>query len=145
MIIRKPTEAELEKVLTLSPQAVFDGTLGEVKTTDEKIKQLVLPLLQKGSHYFIAIEKDTIQGWILVGESKDQFTDQQLGFIYELFVGEEWRGHGISKKLMNKALDHFRQAGFSEVRLSAYAENHAIQLYEKMGFKIRTVSMNVQL
>lgn len=145
MEIRKPTESELQEVLTLSPQAVFDGTLGEVKPTDEKIKQLVLPLLRKGSHYFIAIENDTIHGWVLVGESKDQFTDQQIGFIYELFVVEEWRGHGISKELMKEALNHFRQAGYTEVRLSAYAENHAIRLYEKMGFKIRTVSMNVEI
>lgn len=36
MDIRKPNDAELKKVMLLSPQAVLDGTLGEVKPTAEK-------------------------------------------------------------------------------------------------------------
>lgn len=47
MDIRKPTDSELKKVLTLSPEAVFDGTLGEVKPTNEKVEQLVKTLLNK--------------------------------------------------------------------------------------------------
>lgn len=57
MEIRKPTDYELQKVVSLSPQAVFDGTLGEVKPTNQKIKQLVEPLLANGSYYVIAIEE----------------------------------------------------------------------------------------
>jgi len=48
MEIRKPTDYEFQKVLSLSPQAVFDGTLGEVKPTNQKIKQLLNHCLQKG-------------------------------------------------------------------------------------------------
>ena len=58
MEIRKPTDYELQKVLSLSSQAVFDGTLGEVRPTNQKIKQLVEPLLAKGGYYVIAIEED---------------------------------------------------------------------------------------
>ncbi len=104
MEIRKPTDYELQKVVSLSPQAVFDGTLGEVKPTNQKIKQLVEPLLAKGSYYVIAIEEDQLM-WILLGASKDQFTDKMNGFIYELFVIEEYRGKCISKKLMESAID----------------------------------------
>lgn len=39
MDIRKPNENELETILSLSPQAIFDGTLGEVRPTDEKIER----------------------------------------------------------------------------------------------------------
>ena len=67
------------------------------------------------------------------------------GFIYELFVIEEFRGNGVSKQLMKTAFDHLRKDGFSEVRLSAFAGNSAIKLYEKMGFNIRTVSMSLPL
>ncbi|MBD8591244.1 MULTISPECIES: GNAT family N-acetyltransferase [Peribacillus] len=145
MDIRKPNDSELKKVMLLSPQAVFDGTLGEVKPTNEKIKHLVEPLLEKGSYYLIATEIDKLMGWILIGSSKDQFTDKMSGFIYELFVIEEFRGNGISKRLMRTAIDHLRQDGYSEVRLSAFAENQAIKLYEKMGFNIRTVTMSLPL
>jgi ribosomal protein S18 acetylase RimI-like enzyme len=145
MDIRKPTDSELKKVLTFSPEAVFDGTLGEVKPTNEKIEQLVKPLLNKGSYYLIAAEGDKLMGWILLGESKDQFTDKLNGFICELFVIEEFRGHGISKRLMKTAIDHLKQDGYYEVRLSAFAGNKAIKLYEKMGFNVRTVTMSLPL
>jgi ribosomal protein S18 acetylase RimI-like enzyme len=145
MEIRKPNDSELKNIILLSPQAVFDGTLGEVKPTNEKIKHLVEPLLEKGSYYLIATENDKIMGWILIGASKDQFTDKMNGFIFELFVREEFRGNGISKRLMRTAIDHLRQDGYSEVRLSAFAGNQAIKLYEKMGFNIRTVSMSLPL
>ncbi|NGP44870.1 hypothetical protein G4V62_07830 [Bacillaceae bacterium SIJ1] len=62
MDIRKPTDLELNKILALSPKAVFDGTLGEVKPTDEKIEQLVQPLIYNGSsdsyHGSAVIKKD---------------------------------------------------------------------------------------
>lgn len=145
MDIRKPNDFELKKVLSLSPQAVFDGTLGEVEPTKEKIDQLVKPLLKKGSYYLIATENDKLMGWILIGTSKDQFTDMMNGFIYELFVIEEFRGNGISKLLMSAGIDHLKQRGYSEIRLSAFAGNQAIKLYEEFGFSIRTITMRLQL
>lgn len=145
MEIRKPNDTELKKVLLLSPQAIFDGTLGEVKPTNEKIEQLVIPLLEKGCSYLIAVEEDILMGWVLLGASKDQFTDRMNGFIYELFVLEEYRGKGHSKHLLTAAVNHLKQEGYSEVRLSAFVENKAIKLYEKMGFKNRTVNMSLTL
>ncbi|PGM57769.1 GNAT family N-acetyltransferase [Bacillus sp. AFS053548] len=145
MEIRKPNDFELKKVLLLSPQAVYDGTLGEVEPTKEKIDQLVKPLLEKGSYYLIATENDKLMGWILIGTNKDPFTDMISGFIYELFVKEEFRGSGISKLLMKAGIEQLKQDGYSEIRLSAFAGNQAIKLYEKLGFSIRTVTMSLQL
>ena len=145
MDIRKPNDLELKMVLSLSPQAIFDGTLGQVEPTKEKIDQLVKPLLEKGSYYLIATKNNKIMGWIFIGTSKDQFTDRMNGFIYELFVIEEFRGKGISKLLMRAGIDHLKQDGYSEIRLSAFAGNHAIKLYEKLGFNIRTITMSLQL
>ncbi|MGG0177613.1 N-acetyltransferase family protein [Gottfriedia acidiceleris] len=145
MEIRKPNNSEYKMILSLSPKALFDGTLGEVKPTDEKIKQLIEPLLQKGSYYLIASEEDTLLGWILIGTSKDQLTEKKYGFIYELFVLEEFRGMGISKRLIESGMEYLKQAGYSEVRLSVYAGNQAIKLYEKMGFKNRTITMSLSI
>lgn len=145
MLIRKPTTIELETILSLSPQAIFDGTLGEVRPTDSKIKNLVKPLLEKGSFYFIAEEGGELLGWVLLGTAKDQFTDQVNGFIYEIYILKEYRGKGFSKGLMNTAIEHFQQEGYAEVRLSAKAENPAVRLYEKAGFITRTISMSLNL
>lgn len=145
MDIRKPNDLELRKVLSLSPQAIFDGTLGEIEPTKEKINQLVKPLLEKGSYYLIATEGNKLMGWILIGPNKDQFTDVINGFIYELFVLKEFRGKGISKQLMSAGIEHLKQDGYSEIRLSAFIENQAIKLYEKFGFNIKTVTMSLKV
>lgn len=143
MVIRKPNEEEIEKILALSPQAIFEGTLGETKPTIEKAKQLVKPLLKKGSYYLIATENNVITGWILVGGSKDQFSDKALGFIYELFVLEEYRGKGISKQLIKTGVEQLKQEGYAEIRLSVFDGNQAIKIYESLGFKNRTITMKL--
>ncbi|MCA1011690.1 GNAT family N-acetyltransferase [Halobacillus halophilus] len=144
MIIRKPKADELEKVISLSPKAMFDGTLGKVKPTTEKAAQLVDSLLERGSYYLIATDGHELMGWILLGSSKDQFKDKTTGFIYELFVLESFRGRGISKKLMRSGIDSLKNEGYSEIRLSVFSGNKAIELYEKMGFNKRTVTMSLE-
>ncbi|MFC4559710.1 GNAT family N-acetyltransferase [Virgibacillus kekensis] len=145
MDIRKPNEVEIEKILALSPQAIFEGTLGEAEPTIEKAKQLVEPLLKKGSYYLISTENNVITGWILIGGSKDQFSDKALGFIYELFVIEEYRGKGISKQLIKIGVEQLKQEGYSEIRLSVFDGNQAIKIYESLGFKNRTITMSISL
>jgi ribosomal protein S18 acetylase RimI-like enzyme len=143
MNIRKPSELEIEKILELSPQAIFEGTLGEVKPTIEKAKQLVEPLLKKDCYYLISTENNKLVGWILIGGSKDQFSNKTIGFIYELFVLDEYRGKGISKQLINTAVEQLKQEGYSEIRLSVFEGNKAIKLYENLGFETRTISMSM--
>jgi GNAT superfamily N-acetyltransferase len=62
-------------------------------------------------------------GWILIGGSKDQFSNKTIGFIYELFVLDEYRGKGISKQLINTAVEQLKQEGYSEIRLSVFEGN----------------------
>jgi ribosomal protein S18 acetylase RimI-like enzyme len=145
MDIRKPTDSEFKEIMKLSLQAMFEGTLGEVKPTGEKIKQLVEPLLKKGCYYLIATEDAKLMGWILIGENKDQFTDKRIGFIYELFVLEEFRRKGVAKQLLSSAIDRLKQEGYPEVRLSVFVGNPAIKIYEKMGFHSRNITMSLPL
>jgi ribosomal protein S18 acetylase RimI-like enzyme len=145
MNIRKPSELEIEKILELSPQAIFEGTLGEVEPTIEKAKQLVEPLLKKDCYYLISTENNKLMGWILIGVSKDQFSNKTIGFIYELFVLDEYRGKGISKQLINTAVEQLKQEGYSEIRLSVFEGNKAIKLYENLGFETRTISMSMPI
>ncbi|WP_407271126.1 GNAT family N-acetyltransferase [Radiobacillus sp. PE A8.2] len=145
MEIRKPNQLEIEQILTHSPQAIFEGTLGEVEPTSQKAKQLVRPLLEKGSYYLISTENNVLAGWILIGGSKDQFSDKKIGFIYELFVLDEYRGKGISRQLIKTGVDQLKQAGYTEVRLNVFAGNQAISIYESLGFENRTITMSMSL
>jgi len=145
MEIRKPNNSELNNIFSLSPQALFEGTLGRTTPTDEKIKGLVEPLLKKGCYYLIATAEDHLMGWILIGPSKDQFTDEIIGFIYELYVTQEFRGKGIAKHLMKSATQHLKSEGYPEIRLGVFAGNHAIELYKQMGFSERNITMSLMV
>lgn len=146
MDIRQPNDVEMETIRELSPQSIFAGTLGAVMPTKEKIDNLITPLLERGSYYLIAVEDTTLMGWILVGTNKDQFTDSINGFIYELYVIEAYRGNGISKRLLTAAINQLREEGYDEVGLNVFSGNDdAIQLYEKMGFNVKTFSMSLPL
>jgi ribosomal protein S18 acetylase RimI-like enzyme len=119
--------------------------MGRILPTEEKIKQIIKPLLEKGCYYLIAKENDKVLGWILIGANKDQFTDTMIGFIYELYVIQEFRGKGIAKRLLKSAINNLKNEGYSEIRLSVFTENHAIQLYRQMGFSERNITMSLQL
>jgi len=145
MEIRKPTAVELETIRKLSPQAMNEGTLGSVFPTDEKVKQMVEPLLEKGGYYLAAIDdQGNVAGWILIGPSKDSFTDSVVGYIYELYVCAEYRGRGISKKLMQSGIEQLKEAGYDEIRLNVFVENHAIHLYRQLGFTERNMTMSLK-
>ncbi|KMK75797.1 GNAT family N-acetyltransferase [Alkalihalobacillus pseudalcaliphilus] len=145
MDINKATEVELAEVLSLSQQAIYEGMLGEARLGKEKVKQLVEPLLKKGCYYVLAKEEEQLMGWVFLGASKDQFTDQENGFIYELFVLENYRGRGIAKKLMHTAIEHLKDKGYEEIRLSVMAKNEAKELYRELGFQERTITMSLKV
>ncbi len=63
-------------------------------------------------------------GWILIGENTDYFSNEKLGFIYELYVFTEQRGKGLSRKLM-KAGSKDLQKNYSEIGLNVFAGNFA--------------------
>lgn len=142
MNIRKPDEAEINRVLALSQQAMFEGTLGEVKLTNEEAKQMIDPLLRKGSNYLIAEEDNELMGWILFGGTKDQFSNKEIGFIYELFVLEEYRGRKLSTQLVEAGIVQLKKEKYSEVRLSVFAGNYAVKIYERLGFENKKITMS---
>nr|WP_259463360.1 hypothetical protein [Geobacillus stearothermophilus] len=41
MEIRKPNDSEYKTILSLTPQALFEGTLGEAKPSEEKVKRIL--------------------------------------------------------------------------------------------------------
>ncbi|USG67328.1 GNAT family N-acetyltransferase [Brevibacillus ruminantium] len=145
MEIKKPSEAQFEEILQRSPQALYEGTRGNARPSDEKVKQLIYPLLEKGGYYLAATEGETLMGWVLLGPAKDHFTDAEYGFLYELYVIEEFRGRGLSKHLMKEAIEQLKQKGYPEIRLGVFAGNPAAQLYEQLGFTVRNMVMSLPL
>jgi N-acetylglutamate synthase-like GNAT family acetyltransferase/DNA-binding MarR family transcriptional regulator len=62
--------------------------------------------------------------------------DNKTGEIKKFFVVSEYRGQGVSKKLMDTLLDAAKKHGFKAVFLGTVDKLHAAhKFYEKYGFK----------
>ncbi len=57
---------------------------------------------------------------------------QTSGFIGELIVEKQYRGHGIGRKLMETAIQYLQQKGVESIFLDGVQK--AIPLYESLGF-----------
>lgn len=69
-----------------------------------------------------------------------------VGFIDEVFVVLEQRGGGIATALMQTAMEWLRAQAVSRVALHVYSGNeHALRLYERMGFSVFALSLDRRL
>lgn len=100
-------------------------------------------LKEENSEVFIAEdEHHKSVGHIIVGKTTGTITGLSFGYIYDIFVEEEFRGRGIGKSLLKKAEDYCRRKGHSRIALSVSATNDsAIKLYSGSGYKPERITM----
>jgi ribosomal protein S18 acetylase RimI-like enzyme len=142
-MITKANEKETEKILHYAAQSLFEGTRGNCQLSKEKAIEITKPLVEKGAYYLVIREENNIVGWILIGENTEYFSREKLGFIYELYVFSEYRGRGLSRKLMKAGIKELQEK-YSEIRLNVFAGNFAKEMYEDFGFIERQVVMTLK-
>ncbi|MCU1230326.1 MAG: putative acetyltransferase [Acidobacteria bacterium] len=68
------------------------------------------------------------------------------GFIHDLVVAEEWRRHGIARRLMDAAIEWLREKNAPRVVLWTAAPNDIAQaLFESLGFRDTMIEMTLEL
>ncbi|MCZ6945004.1 GNAT family N-acetyltransferase, partial [Bacillus mycoides] len=95
------------------------------------------------AYYLVSKDDDNLKGWILIGSGKDYFSQESVGFIYELYILPEYRGQKLSKKLMKAGIDELSLKGHKEIRLNVHVKNFARELYKEFGFVDRQISMSL--
>lgn len=89
------------------------------------------------SLYFLASIDEQEAGFLCF----DDWSDQQLGFIYELFVLPEYRRQGIGKALLSHGESLALQLGCKVIRLKPHAlgqdlnTDHLTIWYYKLGYR----------
>ncbi len=106
---------------------IFGKSLGEMTLYNEI-------LYNKMSRYFIA----------LVDNKRVAYTGSWLtapnAEILNLFVLEEYRGHGIGKKLVDEVIKVCNKEDIEMLTLEVRVSNsYAIRMYENIGFKVGTI------
>jgi ribosomal protein S18 acetylase RimI-like enzyme len=80
---------------------------------------------------FVAVTGDRIVGY--VSTSVNVVADR--GWIIDLAVAAEYQGRGLGRRLINRALDHFRALGLHHAKIETLDTNLAGQhLYPALGF-----------
>lgn len=87
-------------------------------------------------------ESHAFLGYLWIGEGGNMMTGLKHGYVYDIFVKEEFRGKGIGRILVEKSESYCRERGYSRILLMVSVSNQAaISLYGKMGFKAEQTYM----
>lgn len=83
----------------------------------------------------------------LVGTVQGLLDEQRYGGVQNLGVATEYRGLGLGRALLLKALDGFAAAGSRRAFLEVTASNNpAVRMYRKLGFRAyKTLYRGVEL
>ncbi|MCA8911475.1 MAG: GNAT family N-acetyltransferase [Planctomycetes bacterium] len=95
---------------------------------------------------FVAECEGKYAGHCWLGQQTDFFTRRVDPWIFDLSVAKEFRGRGIAKRLHRTVELHLRERGHDVIGLQVMAHNEgAAQLYEKLGYRPRAISLKKRL
>jgi GNAT superfamily N-acetyltransferase len=70
----------------------------------------------------------------------------ECGFLHDLLVTDEARGHGVGRQLLDAAIAWLRDRGMPRVVLGTAAANRPAQrLFEQRGFRATMIEMTLEL
>jgi ribosomal protein S18 acetylase RimI-like enzyme len=150
--IREARETDLEPVRKYTVETAWvdfsESERKELEKDKEKWTKHILEgfegLSKRENHKIFMAEDENhaFVGYLWVGEGTNMMTGLKHGYIYDIFVKEEFRGKGIGKILLEKAQSYSREKGYSRILLMVSANNEtAMKLYSKMGFKAEQIYM----
>jgi ribosomal protein S18 acetylase RimI-like enzyme len=145
MEIFQASSLDINQISKFTGRALTEGSLGNYTVGNEKANRMMEKVLNNNGKLLVAKKSNQIAGWVLFGSQQDSITDEQLGFIYEIFIFEDFRNKGYAKKLLEECIKDFKNQGLQEVRLVVYKGNKAIRLYEELGFTENRIVMSKKL
>lgn len=94
-----------------------------------------------------SIEDELVaSSYIKIKEAKPYEDHAFYGYIGFMYVKPNFRGRGISTRMIEELTSWARNKNLSEIRLEVYDENHsAIRAYEKAGFNRQMVEMRMEI
>lgn len=86
--------------------------------------------LEDNYRYYLVFDGDELIAYCGVQPRQHEL------FLSKLYVKKQHRGEGISRKLLNKAIEYAKELGTESIRLTVNKQNdHTISVYTYMGFE----------
>jgi ribosomal protein S18 acetylase RimI-like enzyme len=143
IIIRSYRPADLAAIKALTVEA-FDGVsidrnieqqFGEINGRDwrwRKARHIDFDVQRDPEGVFVAEAEDQVVGYITTYRDYDA----GVGLIPNLAVDAAIRGQGLGRRLIQHALDHFREQGLTHARIETLVQNEIGKgLYPSLGFQ----------
>lgn len=113
---------------------IFPAELLYSLSLEDRLKQHLNWFNSPNKYSLVAVTQNKIIGFCDYGESRrPQFAP---GEIYSLYVLPEYKGYGIGKALILKAMEHLTSGNLSPFIVTTLEVNTpARKFYEKLGFK----------
>ncbi|MFJ8454981.1 GNAT family N-acetyltransferase [Bacillus paramycoides] len=112
------------------PRITFEERIEEYKR-NSKYGEYRIELL-------IDSETDNILGFCIA------YSKKISGKIEVLFVDEKYRRNGLGLKLMNSAVEWFKEQQIDDIELTVVYGNEAVSFYQKLGFYPRSIIMTTK-
>jgi ribosomal-protein-alanine N-acetyltransferase len=130
MLPPAPNAAHIAQIMGVMNQA-FDPLFGEAWTKAQVSSALCLP----NCHYWLGNQRGENPA---NGETTTSFaltrTIADEAELLLLAVAPEWRGQGVAKRLLARAMDDIKTCGAQTMFLEVRAGNPALHLYQSQGF-----------
>ncbi|MGE0864623.1 MAG: N-acetyltransferase family protein [Vicinamibacterales bacterium] len=105
--------------------------------------------LDDGEAVVLVAEVDgVVAGYVYAGVEPLSWKElrDEAGFVHDLLVSDEARGHGAGRQLLDAAIAWLKQRGMPRVVLWTAAPNAGAQrLFERRGFRPTMVEMTLEL
>ena len=140
IIIRTAVASDLRSIVDLTEKefrsasidAKIEDMIGGIPWIETKAAVLKTELEKNPDGCFVAVSGGEVVGYIttvIAGIAA-------RGVIANVAVSSKLQGGGIGKKLIGRALDHFRGLGLHQAKIETLASNQAGQhLYPSLGFR----------
>lgn len=94
----------------------------------------------KSSTFLAVDEANELIGYVSVREGSDEVLSEPCVYIALLAVERCHEGKGVAKALIQTAEEWAVEMGYARVALDVFGSNtHALEFYERAGFRVETV------
>ncbi|NTW15443.1 MAG: GNAT family N-acetyltransferase [Candidatus Moranbacteria bacterium] len=121
MKLIRATEDDMP-VLTAIEETARDLIVYNWGFTDEEMRQWIR------DETVYLIEEDGV----IVGDISYRVKDTDYAYVSGLIIAPEFQRRGLARKAMGMLLEELRE--FDRVSLDVHPDNHAVKLYESLGF-----------
>ena len=130
MEIRKATKKDIKIISKIFREGYSEEPYNE--NWSEKIANERMKNDLKTEEIFVLEDNNQIIGFVTL--TSYLWHTGLRGFIHEIVIGEEFRGKGYGKKLMEFAELRFKEIGAKEIQLITSPKSKAYQIYKKLNY-----------